>query len=70
MPVSARWSRQHFSKILLFPCHKIVLSNVYKIEYFFQSKGGIRMTRAYLATAAAVLALALAVFCVVSVLPF
>ena len=46
-------------------CHAFI-----EIEHpTIRTEGGVRMTRAYLATAAAVLALALAVFSVVSVLP-
>ena len=42
---------------------------LYSIQIFQTSKEGVTMTRAYLATAAAVLAVALAVFSVASVLP-
>ena len=42
---------------------------LYSIKYFNVSKEADLMTRAYLATAAAVLAVALAVFSVASVLP-
>lgn len=42
---------------------------LYSIKFFDTIKEGVPMTRAYLATAAAVLAIALAVFSVASVLP-
>ena len=42
---------------------------LYSIKHFDSPEEGVPMTRAYLATAAAVLAVALAVFSVASVLP-
>ena len=65
---------ENFYFFVFFLSQKPPFQTLYKCNGFLprcaEWKGASVMTRAYLATAAAVLALALAVFSVVSILPF